>query len=421
MLERVVVRLTSRPWLGVALGAYWALCVAALGVHYAQLPARAEVGASVRTGDFVAFYAAALAVRRGGGQRLYERAQQERLQAEVGATEVRPFLYPASFAAALSPLGGLPYRPAFLVANAALLLAGLGAALLLAPALPRLRAAGPLLTFAAAAGFAPVLRTWLAGGQTTPLTLLLLAGATLGVVQGRPRLCGVFVGLLGYKPQFLPPLLLALLLWRAWGALGAAAAVGLAHWALGALVGGAAWPLAMLRGLAWYQPAEAAANASSHLSLLAACQGLLPGASGRAAALLLVAATLALLARLSAASARDDPRARRLAWAFALAACLLVSPHTQHYDVGLLVVPVLLLLEQDLQDGRAPGWPLRAALVVGFVGYPLHGTGEALGVQPLVAWPVVVCAWAASRWRAGGREELDKASSEDHGAGERGG
>ncbi len=396
VLERVVVRLTSRPLLPAVLALYWLLCGAAVAAHHARLPAAAE-GADGRifTGDHVAFHAAAMAIDRGQGEALYERATQERLQAELGARELRPFLYPASFAVALSPLARLPYRPAFLAATAASFALGVVAALLLAPALPRLRARGALLVLAAAAGFAPVLRVWLAGGQTTVLTLACLAGATYGLVRGRPLALGLSLGLLGYKPQFLPPLLLALLVWRQWRALGVVVAMGVVHWAVGAAACGPDWPLDMLRGLAWYQPLEQAANAGTHLSLLALCQAWLPAAAARAVALLLAVGALGALGR--RAHAATDDGARRRVWALAIALSLLTSPHTQHYDVGLLVVPVLLLLEQDLADGREPSWRLRAALVVGFFGYPLHEAGDALGVQPLVLWPVAVCAWAVVR------------------------
>lgn len=398
MLERVVLRLTARPLLPLVLAAYWLLCVAAVTAQLAQLPATAEgPDGRIVTGDYVAFHAAALAVQRGQGEVLYERAAQERLQAELGATEVRPFLYPASFAVVLSPLGELPYRAAFLLATAASFALGIVAALLLGATTPRLRARGPLLVFAAAAGFAPVLRVWLAGGQTTVLTLFCVAGATYFLLRERPLACGLFVGLLGYKPQFLPPLLLALLLWKQWRALGVVAVVGAAHWALGAAACGLDWPLDLLRGLAWYRPAEHAANAGSHVSLLALAQRLLPPPLGAPLAVVLSLGLLGVLAWLALHEQQPTSRQRRVGWAFAIAASLLVSPHTQHYDVGLLVVPVLLLLEQDLEDGREPSWRLRAALLVGFFGYSLHEAGDALGVQPLVLWPAAVCAWAAAR------------------------
>jgi hypothetical protein len=395
----VIVRLTSRPWLGVVLALWWAGCLPALALGYARLPAGAEgPNGEVRTGDFVAFYGAAVLVARGEGTALYDEAAQTRAQAELGATGVRPFFYPASVAVVLAPLARLSYRAAFLVTNAALVVLGLVAAGLLAPLVPRLRERGALLAFAAAAGFAPVLRTWLAGGQTTVVTLALFAGASAAALRGRWAACGLAVGLLAYKPQLVLPLGVVLVAWRAWTALGAAAAVGLGHWALGALACGPGWPLALLRGLAWYQPREVRANGATDLSFGALCARLLPGALAPWAALLLTLATLALLVALSAPAARrTDPRARRLAWAFALAASLLTTAHTQHYDVGLVVAPVLLLLEQDLADGRAPSVWLRLGLVVGFVAYPAYELGDRLGVQPLLLWPLAVCAWAVLR------------------------
>lgn len=397
MIERIAVRLTSRPALPLVLAAYWLLCGLAAAQHYATLPATAETPEGrIATGDYVAFHAAAQAVHRGQGEALYERALQERLQAELGARQVRPFLYPASFAVVLSPLGALPYRAAYLVATACSFALGLAAALLLAPALPTLRARGPLLVFAAAAGFSPVLRMWLMGGQTTVLTIFCLAGATFGLARGRPLACGLFVGLLGYKPQLLLPLLVVLVVWSRWRTLAVVAAMGAAHWAVGALACGPAWPLAMLRGLAWYRPLEREANAGSHLSLLALCEGLLPSPLDQAVAALLVLGLLGLLVRVALPGRGARPGAWPTAWSFAVAASLLASPHTQHYDVGVVVVPALLLLERDLARGQEPSWRTRLLLVAGFFGYPLHELGETIGVQPLVLWPAAACLWAWS-------------------------
>ncbi len=378
-----IEKLTSRPLVVVVLGLYWLLTVALIVDYYRRLP---------QTGDFIAFYTGGAAVARGQGERLYDEALQVEIQRELGSKGLYPYVYPASFAVALSPLAKLPYKTAFIASNALNFLAGVGAVVLLALALPRIRERDALTAFLAVFGFQPLLRVWLAGGQTTILTLALIAGATFAFVREKPLLVGLFLGLLGYKPQFLPPFLLLLLVRRAWLALAVTAGFGVLHWAVGALACGPRWPLALMDAAKSYQEAERAANYATHISWLSVLDRLLPGPAGRALAIVLVTATLGGLV-VVALRGRD----KRYAWAYAGAAALLVSPHTQYYDVGILVVPVLLGLEVELERGRPLSTALRGALVAGFFGYEVYTLSEKWGFQPLILWPVVAALWLATR------------------------
>jgi len=397
---RAIVKLTSPPLVTALLAVYWLLCSAIVVEHYRHIPETVHApDGSVPTGDFLAFYTGATLVARGDGRSLYDLRAQSRLQAEYlgpDRPELYPYVYPAPFAVILAPLAKLSYRTAALTFNAVNALLGIAAAVLLYPVIPRLRERGGWLVFFAAAGFQPLLRVWATGAQTTVITFFILAGATRALVAGRPLLLGLFVGLLGYKPQFLPPVLLALLAWRMWSALAVTALVGAGHWLLGALACGPRWPLDMLHMLSEYRKLEVSANFATHVSFLAVCERALPGAVGKAIAAVLIVATLALIAW-RANAGRASERERLLAWAIAASATLLVSPHAQYYDTGILVVPALVLLESELRDGREPSPWLRAALLAGFFGYPFYDIVGAHGFQPLVFWPIALIAWSVLR------------------------
>jgi hypothetical protein len=78
-----------------------------------------------------------------------------------------------------------------------------------------------------------------------------------------------------------------------------------------------------------------------------------------------------------------------------MAACatLLVSPHTQWYDSGLVLLAVLLGLNDLLVNGHRPGTTLRAGLLAGFLLPPAYSFAVYVGWQPLVLLPTVALAW----------------------------
>jgi len=74
-------------------------------------------------------------------------------------------------------------------------------------------------------------------------------------------------------------------------------------------------------------------------------------------------------------------------------ATILVSPHTQWYDVGLVVLPVLLALNDALEGGMSFSPGGRLTLVAGFLLVPLYRWADALGWQPVILLPLLTLAW----------------------------
>jgi hypothetical protein len=89
-----------------------------------------------------------------------------------------------------------------------------------------------------------------------------------------------------------------------------------------------------------------------------------------------------------------------LYWALATAVILLISPHSQHYDVAILLLPILLILAWISARRRPVTSTVRVALLVGFFAYPIFLAAPVLHFQPLVLAPIVVSAWAVWLLRA---------------------
>ena len=176
--------------------------------------------------DFVSFYAAGKLALAGTPALAYDQAAHA--AAEVAATapgiEYQFFFYPPVYLLLCAPLALLPYLAAFVVFQAATLAAWL------------LVMRRVILTMQGWAWCVPVLAYpavfWTLGlGQNAFLTAALLGGTTL-LLDKRPVLAGVLLGLLCYKPHLalLAPVALAAGgRWRSFAAAAAtvAAVVGL--------------------------------------------------------------------------------------------------------------------------------------------------------------------------------------------------
>lgn len=236
----------------------------------------------------------------------------------------RPFSYPPTFLLLLIPIGWLKFRIAY-VGWMAASVAGFVAVARRWSAWGWLAVWSPTLMFAALIG------------QTT-LLVGAAAGLALAEAERRPIVAGVALGLAGcIKPQLVYLLGPALMLWRAWAALGwAAASAALLAAAAAAVFGPTIWGswLASLAGFVAVQDRAAI----DRLGLWAVSPWLAVAAG------VVVAVMLARAAR-----ARD-----RAALAIvALGGGLLLSPHAVFYDSAVLLIPALAMI----------GWNWRAAVV----------------------------------------------------------
>jgi hypothetical protein len=408
-MSRLLLRLTSPSRLRLIGGLFGAAMLAAFLIR-ALPPAPLVQPNGVPLGrDFLVFYAAGRMVREGDGARLYDPRAQSAMQDSVLAPGRREgmgyFTNPAPLAAAYTPLASLPYRTAFLFHTGLMALLVVAGVRALRGVMPGL---APHWGLAALLGLLwfPLLNA-VTGGQNTASSFALLAVAYTGTVRRMPSVAGAALGLLLYKPQLALPLLGLLLLRREYRTGSAAAVTTLAAYAAGAFAAGYDWPARMLRALRFFHREERLANGqwlisipeSLDYALARPFEGSAAGASVAAAVhalgwvLVLAAVMWLVLLWRRADPARED---FGLYWALAVAATPLVSPHTQHYEAGVLLLPVLLMLDWMIRRGVEITPATRLALVAGFFVYPVYLLAPRLGFQPLVLLPVAVAVWAAS-------------------------
>lgn len=417
LLSRLLDRVTRPPVLtGFAL--LQVLVVVVLVARNAwALEGIIDARCEVLVGDYLAFHTGARLLATGEGAALYDLEQQRALQETLTGCSLarwQPYVNPPLFALALVPFSALGVRAGFHLFGVFVMLALVAALVAFGRALPGLasvpgsRATGLLLAF----GFAPVAST-LAGGQNTALSLALCAALYAALHARRDVLAGTWLGLLSYKPTLLPVLLVVVALRGRWRVLAVAGALVVAHYLLGAVLVGPDWmdelaetgigrrsTPALVADLgsefAGERAREWEANLPTHVSLVPFVERLAPGSLGSllgyALALATLVATLLVARRASSSEAAM--------WGVAFGAMLLASPHLPYYDFGLVALPVLLGVEERV----ARGLPLprygRLALVVGYLGYPVHALSERLGWQPLAPALVLVFAWL---WRQGMR------------------
>ncbi len=353
-------------------------------------------------GDFASFYTAGRLVLAGRGGELYDLGLQQRTQAELlnapGYAALVAYVNPPVWAVLFAPLAALPYKLAYVVCTAGLLAAFLGALHVLRPHVPRLHGHwGTVvgLTWL----FYPICRT-VTAGQNTTVTLLLLTLIYAGLRGGRPLRVGIALGLLTYKPQFALLIGALLLIQRQWRAVFVAGALGGVHYLLGAVVCGPSWPLNLLRTLSSYNTLENVYNGATSVALLGWHEYWLPPAWGRTLGWVGTAAIVgAVLWTYRTADGRRSEFA--LHWGLAVTASVLVSPHTQWYDAGLVVLPVLLALDHCLVVRGNLSVAARFGLLAAFVLFPLYEPAARSGhIQPLILLPLGVLLWLARLYAA---------------------
>jgi hypothetical protein len=348
-------------------------------------------------GDFLAFQTGAQIIADGHGARLYDlreqRAIQDRLAGKAFA-EWQPYVNPPLLAIALRPLARLGTLRAFYVYCGIMIVSGTLGAIALVRVVPALAAtpADRALVGLIALSFHPIARTMFAG-QNTVLTWALLCGVVWSLQRRRQWVAGTFLGVLTYKPQYLPFPLLLLMVLGAWHALAAVACAGLAHYALGALFVGAQWPLRMMTAMREYRPLEWAESVGTHFSLVAFFDHAVGGRPGRIVAGAAISGVIAALWRFAP---RVQPGSARfpLLCSLVVVAGMLVSPHLQYYDFGVLVLPVAVGLDRTIAKDRVASLRLRIAFVLLYLAYPwLYEAGDQLGFQPLTLCTLGIYAW----------------------------
>ncbi len=213
----------------VRLVAFGALAAALIGLVFLAAGANGpndSYGRPLGT-DFASFYAAGTLVRDGLAAQAFDQASHfAREQAIFGpATQYYAFQYPPVFLLVAGALAVLPYVPALIVwqvATLILYLLAMRAVLLIPP----LKGEGDARSASGGGGIKsdwlllalafPAVFINLGHGQNGFFTVALFAGA-LALLDRRPLIAGMLIGLMIYKPQFglmIPLVLIATGRWR---------------------------------------------------------------------------------------------------------------------------------------------------------------------------------------------------------------
>ena len=367
-----VARLIALVGLTLALCYLVILCSAYLGGNF-LIDARGEPIAN----DFVNVWAAGRLALDGQAAAAYDWTLHKAAEIRAVGHDFANYYgwhYPPTFLFAAAALATLPYLVAalvWLILTLALYAATLAKIL------------GGRAGFALALGFPAAL--WnITAGQNGFLTTALIGGA-LCLLERRPALAGVCLGLLTYKPQFGLLFPIVLIADRRWLTILVAAAVALTLAALSWLAFGAASWLAFVQGISATSRVvlgEGGADWNRLQSLFGlmrahgASETLAWGVQGAAA--LAAAVALVILWRSRA------PFALKAA-ALACGA-LLATPYVYMYDLVVLAVAVAFLLRDGLQRGfsAVDGAALAAAAVLIFI-YPYALTQVGLAATLIVA------------------------------------
>ena len=347
--------------------------------------------------DFMAFYEAGRLAIEGQAAKAYDWAQVRPLQAAlmgVDEREVETFLgwvNPPHFLFAVVPFSWMPFGWAWF-------LWAVATALLMAIAIRSVfpEAATPACILALCA---PAVFTCASVGQNGLLTAALMAW-TYALMDRRPVLAGVALGLLTYKPQFglLPPLILAAT--GRWRVFAAAAVTAIAAMAAALLTFGPATLLGFLDNVALNND-RYLAEANAVLPRIQSVYALVLGITERtdiawALHLAFAAAVAAIVLRLWLRRPEGPEEARAAA---AIAASFLMTPFTWVYDAPSLVVAGAFLWRAGMRQGYL-AWE-RPLIVLACVSTQVIAfTGPHSAIVP-ASWLVLLAlAWRRDRaWR----------------------
>jgi len=321
--------------------------------------------------DFTIFYTAGKTLREGLGHRLYDGALQYEVQQTFAAgVRIRkgplPYNHPPFEALIFEPLASLDYPTAYLVWSV-INLAILGFLPFLLRRYIRVLAQYHLFVWLLVLlGFFPVLVALLQG-QDVILLLLLNALAFAALKRNADTLAGCWLGLSVFKFQLILPLVLILLCWKrsrvvqsfvVTAAVMAAISVAITGWA-----GALRYPWYVLHFEKFMERGGIAVDMPN-------LRGLLEGWSFsgfRGAHGITIALSIGLLAWVNV-KGRGRTHARQqfdlefdLQFSLAMVAAVLASYHAFPYDLSLLMIPALLVVNYAIETSalqRYKNWAL---------------------------------------------------------------
>jgi hypothetical protein len=357
---------------------------------------------SLTSSDFVSFYAAGKLALAGTPALAYDQAAhfltEQRFMAEGAPYQF--FFYPPVFMLLFAPLALLPYYAAFYVFEVATLVAFLFTMRRILRE-PGWLWAAPVLAF-------PAIFWTLGLGQNAFLTATLFGEFTL-LIDRRPALAGMALGLLCYKPHFglLAPIVLATGgHWRAF--LAAAATVTVLVGVSAALFGVETWHAYLTAfGGSGAVYTSGRIDFAGIVTPFGAARLLGFGAPASYAVQGLVTAAMIVVAGVVW---RRNPN-RNMRAATLLSATLLAVPLALLYDQLLLLVAAGWLVRERRRDGFAP-WEkivLAGVWLFSLAEFAI-GSGWRVPVAPLISLAVLLLASRQARRPAVARPERPEAA-----------
>jgi hypothetical protein len=312
--------------------------------------------------DFTIYYTAGTIVRQGLGRQLYDDQTQFRVQQDF-AKEVSirqgplPFNHPAFEALLFAPFTYFPYPAAFALwdlVNLAMLAA---LPFLLRPHLPRLQSYSWRLWMLTMLASFPIFFALLQG-QDAILLLFLYALAFVCLKTNHDARAGCWLALGLFKFHLVVPLVFLLLaqgrkkVLYGFGAL--AGVLAIVSFAMVGQVAALSYPNYVLQLESTM--AGGAISPAGMPNLRGMLDGILASSSYFGVVILILSIGIVFFA---AWRCRGNPGFELLDLKFALAAfvTVLVSYHAMAYDLSMLMLPVVLLANELLGDGKSGEWP----------------------------------------------------------------
>lgn len=324
---------------------------------------------NLRGPDFFNFYAAAHLYVYKGAAAVYDIAQQRIVELQItGADPARfivlPYFHPPYYTLLIAPLALLDYRRAYYVMAAINVVLLVALVYILVRNSERIHGRASWVAAPLIAGFFPIFVTVLQG-QSDLVVLVPLAGAYAAWARGKYAWAGALSALALSKPQLLLLIPILFIARRAWRALAAFAAV-LVGLGIVSLAGFGFGPVVtFLASIGTWAITGRLPNTNQLVYTDPAVYSLrnileaLPG-GGKVVAFVILVVLLALVAL----SLSWRPDKRRLDFALAIAASLVLSPHQNIHDLALLVIPGFAAA--DLALAGSLRWPHVAAAVLFF-------------------------------------------------------